>query len=234
MFIGYLGRLSGNQAGSLKENRLQLLHNKPDTTNPPVLILAHGAGAAMDSPFMDDMASRLCDKGIHVIRFEFPYMAGRRNGGKKRPPDRQPVLLETWREVIQHAVSDTGGSVWIGGKSMGGRMATLLAAGESNSEYRQLPVAGVICLGYPFHPLGKPEKIRVEHLPAITQPVLICQGTRDPMGSQEEVAAYCLPKSLDIKWLEDGNHDLKPRKVSGFSHENHLQTTANAVAHFVA
>ncbi len=212
---------------------MQLLHNKPDNADAPVLILAHGAGAAMDSPFMEDMAARLCERGIHVVRFEFPYMAGRRTGGKKRPPDRQPVLLETWRNVIQQVSDEAGKPVWIGGKSMGGRMATLTAAAVDNPEDKQLPVAGVICLGYPFHAIGKPEKTRVEHFPEIEWPVLICQGTRDPMGNQEEVAEYQLPESLNINWLEDGNHDLKPRRASGFSHDDHLQTTADVIQQFV-
>ncbi|MGY0219035.1 alpha/beta family hydrolase [Endozoicomonadaceae bacterium StTr2] len=212
---------------------MELIHNKPDKAGSPVLILAHGAGAAMDSPFMDDIASLLCEQGIHVVRFEFPYMAGRRTGGKKRPPDRQPVLLDTWRSVVAQVSADAGAPVWIGGKSMGGRMATVLMSGAESDEDKNLPVAGVACLGYPFHPIGKPDKLRIEHLPDISVPTVICQGSRDPMGSREEVDGYDLPEQLNLCWLEDGNHDLKPRKASGFSHDQHIATAAETIAEYM-
>ncbi|WP_343216924.1 alpha/beta fold hydrolase [Kistimonas asteriae] len=195
----------------------------------PVLILAHGAGAAMDSDFMNTMAERLAEQRICVVRFEFPYMQERRKTGKKRPPDRQPVLLQAWRDVIA-LVRETAGveNVFIGGKSMGGRMATLLAAEMSETD-----LSGVVCLGYPFHAPGKMDKPRIEHLMVFPVPLRIIQGDRDAMGNRETVQGYGLPRQLDIQWLPDGNHDLKPRKASGHTHDEHLVMAAEKVAEFI-
>lgn len=187
------------------------------------LALAHGAGAAMDSEFMNIIAEGVAEQGIEVIRFEFPYMQQRRLTGKKRPPDRQPVLLEYWQQVI----ADLGDAenLVIGGKSMGGRMASLIAA--------QQPVRGLVCLGYPFHPAGKPERLRTEHLPLITSPTLFVQGERDALGNKAEVVDYDLPPDLDLRWLADGDHDLKPRVKSGYNHQQHLLTAIQHIAAFV-
>src|SRR5947209_5742628 len=133
------------------------------------LALAHGAGAGMDTAFMEAFAMGLADRGLRVARFEFPYMAERRKSGKKRPPDREPVLREAWLEVVEQLGAD---GLLIGGKSMGGRIASLIAD--------QANVAGLVCLGYPFHPVGKPDRLRVGHLRALRTPTLILQGTRDP------------------------------------------------------
>ncbi|MYM61981.1 alpha/beta fold hydrolase [Pseudomaricurvus sp. HS19] len=203
---------------------IEYLRNGPST---PRLLLAHGAGVGMDSDFMQQMAERIAALGVGVVRFEFPYMAERRQTGKKRPPDRQPVLLDTWRQVLADHAGE--GPLVIGGKSMGGRMATLLAA---ELEAEGCPVAGVICLGYPFHPPGKPEKLRTEHLQSLRTPVLMLQGSRDPMGSREEVQGYDLSDTVVMSWLEDGNHDLKPRVKSGFSHDQHLATAAGNIVDF--
>ncbi len=190
-------------------------------------ILAHGAGAPMDSDFMNQMAALLAAKNISVVRFEFPYMVERRETGKKRPPNPQLQLLECWRQVFgqvsQH--QELPAPIFMGGKSMGGRMATLLA--------EELKPAGVIALGYPFHPAGKPEKLRTEHLGQGEVPHLILQGTRDALGNREEVDGYHLGSHIQLCWLEDGDHDLKPRKKSGFSHEQHLETAAQAICDFV-
>jgi hypothetical protein len=181
----------------------------------------------MDSPFMDGMAVRLAarlgDHGYRIVRFEFPYMARRRDEGGKRPPDRQPVLLDTWRAVIDAL----GGPerVVIGGKSMGGRMASLIAADTA--------VRGLLCLGYPFHPPGKPEKVRTEHLAAMPSPTLIIQGTRDPFGRPEEVSGYPLSEQIALHWVEDGDHDLKPRKASGRVHADALDEAADRAASFI-
>ncbi|WP_347330936.1 alpha/beta family hydrolase [Marinimicrobium locisalis] len=183
------------------------------------LVLAHGAGAPMDSDFMNVMATGLCERGIDLWRFEFPYMAERRRTGKKRPPDRQPILLECWQTAIEEAAGDL--PLLIGGKSMGGRMASLAS---------QTPgVAGLVCLGYPFHPPGKPEKTRLEPLQNLTVPALIVQGTRDPLGGKEEVAEYDLPPSLDWLWLDDGDHDFKPRVKSGHRQSEHWQSALDTV-----
>lgn len=201
---------------------MDVLWNRPAKTQA-TLVLAHGAGAPMDSGFMAAMAERFCDRGLAVMRFEFPYMARRRQTGKKSPPDQAPVLLDSFREQLlsfEHPEQ-----VFIGGKSLGGRMASVLAT--------ELCVAGVVCLGYPFHPPGKPERTRLDHLPDLRAPMLIGQGERDPLGSREEVASYALPAGIALHWLPDGDHDLKPRKTSGWTHEAHLDETARAVAAWV-
>ena len=188
------------------------------------LVLAHGAGAPMDSPFMEFAANALADRQIRVIRFEFPYMAERRVTGKKKPPNRAPILLECWQQVIEAA----GGaeSLFIGGKSMGGRMASMTAC--------DMPVRGVICLGYPFHPPGKPDRLRTEHLSQMKAPCLICQGERDPFGKREEVIGYNLPGGVDVGWITDGDHDLKPRKSTGLSAEDNWAVVADEMARFMA
>jgi len=175
----------------------------------------------MDTPWMTNMARAIAAKKIRVLRFEFPYMAARREGKKSGAPDREPVLLDAWRKVI----AETGNDVFIGGKSMGGRMASMVAD--------ELSVRGLVCLGYPFHPPGAPEKVRTRHLAALKTPTLIIQGERDPFGTRDDVAGYTLSKSIRIEWLEDGDHSFKPRKSSGFTEAAHLQKAADAVAKFV-
>lgn len=193
------------------------------------LVLAHGAGAPMDSPFMAAIADGLAAESIGVRRFEFPYMALRRTEGRKKPPDRAPVLLTAWREAIAGAAAAfPSARIAIGGKSMGGRMATMLAA-EAD---RPAEIAAVVTLGYPFHPPGKPEKTRVDHFPDLTLPVLMVQGTRDPFGRAEEVEAYTLPPRTSLAWAEDGDHDLKPRKASGRTHDQALAEAVESIAAF--
>ena len=193
---------------------------------PLTVGLAHGAGAPMDSPFMDAFADGLAARGLRCARFEFPYMAQRRDDGKKRPPNPARVLLATWREVIDEIGRDR---LVIGGKSMGGRMASMIAA-ELESE--GAPVRGVACLGYPFHPPGKPEKLRTEHLENLKTPTLICQGTRDPFGTREEVPAYLLSKKIKLRWLEDGDHGFKPRKASGRTEQQNWDDALDAIKAF--
>jgi predicted alpha/beta-hydrolase family hydrolase len=189
---------------------------------PATLILAHGAGAPMDSEFMNDMAQRLAAMGVGVLRFEFPYMAQRRIDGGKRPPNPKPKLLESWREVYGAVRPLIQGRLAIGGKSMGGRMASLLAD--------ELHADGLICLGYPFYAVGKPEKPRVEHLAELHTPTLIVQGERDALGNREAVEGYALSPSIEVHWLPTANHDLKPLKAAGVSHAACLQEAAERIA----
>ncbi|MFT5593176.1 MAG: putative alpha/beta-hydrolase family hydrolase [Oceanicoccus sp.] len=188
-------------------------------------VFAHGAGAPMDSEFMQIIAKGLSQIGIRVVRFEFPYMQERRLNGKKRPPNRQPELIECFNQVLE---LQTGPCV-IMGKSMGGRMASLLAS-ESIQAGK---VLGVLALGYPFHPQGKPEKLRIDHLPQVNVPMAIVQGTRDKLGSLDEVKQLPIPKDIEFLWLEDGDHDLKPRVKSGFTHKQHLEQTIQFCADFI-
>lgn len=186
------------------------------------IALAHGAGAGMDTPFMNAFAAGLADLGFRVARFEFPYMANRRADGQRRPPDREPVLRGTWLEVVNALGRD---HLVIGGKSMGGRIASLVAD--------EAGVKGLICLGYPFHPVGKPKQLRVAHLETLRTPALILQGTRDPFGNREEAAGYPLSPLITLHWLEDGNHDLTPRKLSGRSQQQNWQEALATIATFM-
>jgi predicted alpha/beta-hydrolase family hydrolase len=188
-------------------------------------ILAHGAGAPMDSSFMNDFACGLAENGVRVVRFEFPYMQERRLNGKKRPPNRQPELIECFLEVLAKEL----GPCVIAGKSMGGRMASILASQENSPAH----VKGVLAVGYPFHPQGKPEKLRTDHLPSIQVPMLVQQGSRDALGNSELVGSLGLPENIRIDWLEDGNHDLKPRVKSGYTHEQHVQLAIKNSAQFI-
>lgn len=201
------------------------LWNGADGMSQATLILAHGAGAPMDSGFMQGMAELLAARGVSVLRFEFPYMAARRADGGKRPPNPQAQLLECWRQVHAAVRAQVRGPLAIGGKSMGGRMASLLAD--------ELQADGLVCLGYPFHAVGKQDKPRVAHLAELHTPTLIIQGERDAMGCHQTVTGYALAPSIQLRWLATGDHDLKPLKASGFSHEQHLQTAADAVAAFL-
>lgn len=198
-----------------------LLFDGPE--DGPLLALAHGAGAPMDSTFMNAFARGLGEKGVRVARFEFPYMRSRRETGKSKPPDREPVLREAWLRVI--AELGGGEKLVIGGKSMGGRMASLVAD--------EAGVRGLVCLGYPFHPVGKPDRLRTAHLAALRTPTLIVQGTRDAFGTPEEVAGYELSSAIRIVWLEDGDHSWKPRAASGRTEKQSLAEGVEAVAEFV-
>jgi len=203
-------------------SEVRLLSDGPERAKH-TLVLAHGAGAGMDTDFMNAMAQGLAGEGFRVVRFEFPYMAKRRSDGKRRPPDREPVLQETWLSVVD---SLEAGKLVIGGKSMGGRIASLIAD--------EAEVAGLVCLGYPFHPTGKPEKLRINHLQAIRTPTLIIQGERDPFGKRDEVVDYRLSKQVRIHWLPDGDHSFKPRKASGRTAEENLGEALEATAAFVS
>ena len=198
------------------------LHLDGPDDAPACVALAHGAGVGFDSPFMTAFAEGLAGHGLRVARFEFPYMTASREDGRRRPPDPAPRLLATWRAVVD-ALGGPEGLV-VGGKSMGGRMAADLARTLADEG---TPVAGVACLGYPFHPPGKPAQTRLEALRAGTTPVLICQGTRDPFGGTDEVAGYALPDTVEIAWAADGDHHLVPRARSGRTCD---ETWAEAIA----
>lgn len=176
------------------------------------VIFAHGAGAGMDSDFMALVSHYLAEHGLQVIRFEFPYMAQRRMSGNKRPPDRADKLLVTFKQVVGQYADDV--PIYLAGKSMGGRIATMVL--ESTD------AKSCFVFGYPFHPIGKALTTRTEHFQILTKPVHIFQGDRDLMGNKEEVLSYSLPSAVQLHWLPDGNHDLKPRKVSGFTQQEHI------------
>jgi predicted alpha/beta-hydrolase family hydrolase len=176
----------------------------------------------MDTPFLAYFATGLADHGLRVVRFEFPYMAGLRTTGKKRPPDREPVLRETWLRVVETLRNDR---LVIGGKSMGGRIASLIAD--------EAAVSGLVCLGYPFHPVGKPSVLRTEHLQTLKTPTLIVQGERDPFGDRHEVSRFRLSSAIRFHWLADGDHSFKPRKMSGRTEKQNWDKAIEAIVAFV-
>ena len=189
------------------------------------ILLAHGAGGPMDTPTMTAAAKALAEAGFRVARFEFDYMAARRRSASRKPPPRAEKLCPEYLAAVD--ALGAKGSLIIGGKSMGGRVASMIA----DDLHAAGRIAGLLCLGYPFHPPGKPEQLRTAHFAKMKTPALIVQGTRDPFGSRAEVATYTLSRTIRILWLEDGDHDLKPRKrVSGFSADDHLRTLAKKAA----
>lgn len=193
------------------------------------ILLAHGAGAPMDSASMNATTKALAAGGFRVARFEFGYMAGRRTEAGKKPPPKAETVMPEYVAAVDD-LGPTNGPLIIGGKSMGGRVASMIA----DAEFEAGRIAGLLCLGYPFHPPGRPTQLRTKHLIGLKTPALICQGTRDEFGVPDEVASYGLSPQIEVKWLEDGDHDLKPRKsISGFSTADHLKTVADTVAGWV-
>jgi predicted alpha/beta-hydrolase family hydrolase len=185
----------------------------------------------MTTPFLETIADLLAARGVAVTRFEFGYMAARRAGGKRKPPPKAETLVPEYRAAVEQisAKMKNGQVLVIGGKSMGGRVASLLAD-ELLAEGR---IAGLVCLGYPFHPPRKPEQLRTEHLTHLRTPTLIVQGERDPFGSRAEVERLSLSPTIRFHWAGDGDHDLGPRGGKGFTRRGNLEAAADAVADFV-
>jgi uncharacterized protein len=179
-----------------------------------LLVLAHGAGAGQRHPFLVKVARELADRGIDVVTFDFPYMRQ-----KRKAPDKAPVLEAAFREAIAEAraLVSPGHALFIGGKSMGGRIATHLAADAASA--RAVPIRGVIALGYPLHPPGKPEQLRVAHLPSIEVPVLIVQGERDAFGTPEELRPIVreLAARVTLHVIEGGDHSLAVRRATDYA-----------------
>lgn len=213
----------------------------------PILLLAHGAGAPMDSEFMNAVAVGLAALGVSVARFEFDYMAQRRVDQRKRPPQRQEKLLARFTQAAEQAGGL--GNIFIGGKSMGGRMATYLAAGlgleggasQAGLASKQRSSAGicrgVVALGYPLHPPRKPSQLRASHWGALRASLLICQGERDVFGTRAEVQALqnvgALAGGIEWHWLPDGDHDFKPRVRSGFLWQDNMDAAVEHAAQWI-
>lgn len=205
-----------------------LIHGPP--TAPATLLLAHGAGAPMDSPFMNAIALGLAQRGWRVARFEFPYMARRRLTGRPSPPDGLPKLLESFRAAALAATTDRADGpspLFIGGKSLGGRVASLLVDALAPTGVR-----GCFCLGFPFHPPGKPQLMRGQHLASLATPTLILQGERDPFGRREELATLPVSPSLRLEWLASGDHSFKPNRASGLSEADNWAEAVVAIDRF--
>lgn len=197
----------------------------------PLFLFTHGAGADCHSSFMNTVTTGLVELGICVVRFNFDYMQQRIETGSRRPPERAPKLIKQFEQRISLLSEQKQRPMVIGGKSMGGRMASLVASLSHENQLTE--VSGVACLGFPFHPAGKLDKLRIEHFPLVKQKQLIIQGTRDKLGSIDEVEGYHLSDQIEWLWLEDGDHDLKPRVKSGFTHQAHLQQAIEHLALFI-
>ena len=189
-------------------------------------LCAHGAGAGMATPFMDAVALLLAERRMAAIRFEFAYMAARSQDGSRRPPPKAERLMDEYRAAVAGVPKDA--PLLIGGKSMGGRVASLVA----DALYAEGRIAGLVCLGYPFHPPKKPDQLRTAHLVGLRCPTLIVQGDRDPFGSRSEIEALTLSPAIRFHWAGDGDHDLGPRGNSGFTRKGNLAAAADAVAGF--
>lgn len=198
-----------------------------DTIDQPRarLLLLHGAGAPMDSEWMTTATQVFNTAGLEVVRWEFNYMHQRRIDGKKRPPTKAPQLLLELGETIQSLATWDSLPLIVAGKSMGGRMATMLAA-----EQPGLPITQLVALGYPFHPTGKPERLRIEHFPRLHCPLHIVQGSNDTMGNKALVSKLPIPQTIKLTWVEGGNHDLRPKGLKAAEVMSNLSATLAPVA----
>ena len=203
----------------------------PATGGPrdrPTIVLAHGAGAGMTSPFMGQIAERVAGLGLDVVRFEFAYMAGRASTGKRTPPPKAERLVDEYRAVIDGLARK--GPLLIGGKSMGGRVASLIA----DELFAAGQIAGLVCLGYPFHPPAKPTQLRTVHLAGLRCPTLIVQGEKDPFGTRADCAGYALSSSIRWHWVAGAGHDLAPPAAPGLTRAQAAQAALTAVADQIA
>ncbi|WP_244516152.1 alpha/beta family hydrolase [Halomonas daqiaonensis] len=189
------------------------------------LLMAHGAGAGQDSTFLQRLRDALARVGVQTLAIEFAYLQQMRREGRRRPPPRIEYLVDElacWCDGMSHRDLPPP---WLGGKSMGGRVASLLAARDG--------APGLVLCGYPFHPPGKPGRLRLAHWPMLECPSLVVQGSRDPFGTRDEVAGYDLTSTTRLHWLEDGDHDWKPRRASGRSQTELIDEGAAAIAAFM-
>ena len=186
-------------------------------------LLAHGAGATMDSSFLARAAEGLASRGIRVVRFEFPYMARRRSEGRRGAPDREPVLRESWTGMVERFGG--GPKVVVGGKSLGGRIASMIAD--------EVGARGLVCFGYPFHPPGDKSRLRTKHLETLRTPALILQGERDAFGDRADVEGYALSSAIRIHWITGGDHSFKPPPKSGRTEAENVEEAIEAAAEFI-
>ncbi|MET1043028.1 MAG: alpha/beta family hydrolase [Microbacteriaceae bacterium] len=181
------------------DGSVSALYARPETPSA-TLVIAHGAGAGKEHPFLTGFSHAMNEAGVATLRFNFPY----RDAGR-RFPDRPPAAIATWNAVTDVARQrSTGEPVWAGGKSFGGRMASMATA-------EGMDVAGLIFLGYPLHPPGKPDKLRDEHLYGLTLPMLFLQGTRDPFATPDLLTGVVgrISANAVIDWTEGGGHSFE-------------------------
>ena len=198
-------------------------------SDTPTLILGHGAGAGQRSAFMVEFAHALSSLGIDVVTFNFLYTEQGR-----RIPDRAPGLEACYRAVIgavQAGVDTARRALFIGGKSMGGRIATQVAAADP-----QLPLAGLVLLGYPLHPPGRPTERRDKHLSSIARPMLFAQGTRDAFGTPDELSPIlsALQPPAVMHVVAQGDHSFKLSKKDPAAQAEVYASVQRAIAGFIA
>ncbi|TWX73919.1 alpha/beta fold hydrolase [Colwellia sp. C1TZA3] len=214
----------------MSNNELQVSSELNSADDAKALVIfAHGAGADMHHAYIEELIALMNAQQLSVLRFNFPFMDKRKLDGKRRPPDRMPALVECYQAILANANSTL--PIYIAGKSMGGRIAATLA-GDKVLMQKQL-VSGVICLGYPFHPVKKPEKLRLAPLQNTQLPVLILQGERDALGSESEIKQYEISSRCQLHYFSDGDHDLKPRVKSGYNLKQHQTTAVNKIRDFI-
>ncbi|MBL4823373.1 MAG: hypothetical protein JKX90_07605 [Colwellia sp.] len=216
----------------MENTTISKIENKVDSPIAQI-VFAHGAGADMYHEFMDRVSTLLNKANINVLRFNFPFMDKRIELGKRYPPDRMPKLIACYKDVINNLpLIDSKQAklpLFIGGKSMGSRVAATIAAEDDIAKL----IEGVFCIGYPFHPTKKPDKLRLEPLQNTKKAVLILQGDRDTLGSQVEIEQYDVSPLCQTIFLPDGDHSLKPRVKSGYTHQQHIETAVNALVKFI-
>ena len=197
---------------------------------PTLILLAPGAGAAVTSAWMERMAGLLAEAGLGVVRFDFSYMMARETEGSRRPPPKAEKLVGEYEAAVAAVLGRLGAGqrLLIGGKSMGGRVASLAAQALFDAR----KIAGLVCLGYPFHPPDKPLSLRTAHLTTLTCPTLIVQGERDPFGGRSEVDGYGLAPAIDVCWAVDGDHDFRARRGSGSTLAANMQAAAGLIRAF--
>lgn len=190
------------------------------------LLITHGAGAGLDSEVLVSFRCALAEHGVQTVGLEFAYLRQMRKQGRRRPPPRVGRLVDEVALGCDILSQASPAPLWLGGKSMGGRVASMLASRDG--------AAGLVLCGYPFHPPRRPDRLRLDHWPALRCPVLVLQGTRDPFGNRDEVSGYALPDAVQVRWLEDGDHDWKPRRASGRSQAELIHEAAESAAAFMA
>lgn len=193
------------------------------------VLLAHGAGADMNASALTTVADALADARVPSLRFNFPYRSAGRRG-----PDRPPVLEAAVREAVGELATRTKvphERLVLGGRSMGGRICSIVAADAADP----VPALGLVMLGYPLHPPGRPDSLRVEHFPRLTMPVLFASGTRDSFGTPDELERHAkqVKGKVSFHWIETGDHGFKPLKSSGLTAAAVLADVAETVVSFV-
>jgi uncharacterized protein len=208
-----------------------LRYASTDGAQRGLLVLAHGAGADQRHRVMTHLACGIAARGVNVVTFNFPYTEQRR-----RTPDRSPVLEQAWTAVVEAVAAEAPPRtrIVVGGKSMGGRIASqVLAHTPATTAWQR--VSGLVLLGYPLHPPGKPKQLRTAHLPAIRVPVLLVHGTRDAFGTREEVEPVfqALPVRVDFAFIERGDHGFAVPKSTGLTETAVLDAICERVASWI-